>query len=150
MADQLWSDTIAWLRPDGGISITYCPPGTDLEAHRDALAVDPGAPYSGYTFVGFNLAMPAKDEFRDALTWRDNALVHDMDRAREIRTDQLRAERAPMLAALDVDYMRADETGDATAKARIAARKQALRDVTKAPALAAAATLDDLRAVRLA
>lgn len=148
-AETPWTDNIVWLRPDGGVSITWCPPGTELEAHRDALASDPDAPYGDYTAVALNAAVPPKDEFRGALTWRDGRLEHDIDRAREIRKTRLRAERVPLLASLDVDYIRADEAGDAAAKARIVEAKRALRDITADPALSQARTLDDLRGVTL-
>jgi len=52
-------------------------------------------------------------------------------KAKAIKLDALRAERAPKLAALDLAFMRAVEQGDTAAQARIAAEKQALRDVTK-------------------
>lgn len=55
----------------------------------------------------------------------------NIDKAKAIKLDQLRAERAPKLAALDVAFVRALEQGDASEQARIAAEKQALRDVTK-------------------
>lgn len=55
----------------------------------------------------------------------------NIDKAKAIKLDQFRAERAPKLAALDVAFVRALEQGDAAEQARIAAEKQALRDVTK-------------------
>ena len=55
----------------------------------------------------------------------------NIDKAKAIKLDQLRAERAPKLAALDLAFMRAVEQGDTAEQARIAAEKQALRDVTK-------------------
>lgn len=55
----------------------------------------------------------------------------NIDKAKAIKLDQFRAERAPKLAALDVAFVRALEQGDTAAQARIAAEKQALRDVTK-------------------
>lgn len=55
----------------------------------------------------------------------------NIDKAKAIKLDQLRAERAPKLAALDVAFVRALEQGDVSEQARIAAEKQALRDVTK-------------------
>ena len=53
----------------------------------------------------------------------------DMARARAIRTDLIRPERNARLLALDADYMIADEAGDSAAKAAVAAKKQALRDL---------------------
>lgn len=55
----------------------------------------------------------------------------NINKAKAITLDRLRAERAPKLAALDVAFMRAVEQGDTAAQASIAAEKQALRDVTK-------------------
>lgn len=55
----------------------------------------------------------------------------NIDKAKAIKLDQLRAERAPKLAALDVAFVRALEQGDTAEQASIAAEKQALRDVTK-------------------
>lgn len=55
----------------------------------------------------------------------------NIDKAKAIKLDQFRAERAPKLAALDVAFVRALEQGDTAEQARIATQKQALRDVTK-------------------
>lgn len=59
------------------------------------------------------------------------SIVINIDKAKAIKLDMLRAERAPKLAALDLAFMRAVEQGDTAAQASIAAQKQALRDVTK-------------------
>jgi len=59
------------------------------------------------------------------------SIIININKAKAIKLDMLRAERAPKLAALDVAFMRAVEQGDTAAQARIAAEKQALRDVTK-------------------
>jgi hypothetical protein len=55
----------------------------------------------------------------------------NITKAKAIKLDALRAERAPKLAALDLAFMRAVEQGDTSKQASIAAEKQALRDVTK-------------------
>lgn len=55
----------------------------------------------------------------------------NIDKAKAIKLEQFRAERAPKLAALDVDFVRALEQGDTAEQSRIVAEKQALRDVTK-------------------
>ena len=70
----------------------------------------------------------------------------DMTKARDIAKDMVRAERNPLLAALDIEMIRAIEAGDAAKQADIAARKQALRDATKHPALLAAETPEELKA----
>ena len=66
----------------------------------------------------------------------------NIDKAKAIKLDQLREARKPLLAALDVAFMRAVEQGDTAAQASIAAQKQALRDVTKV------ALPDDLTALK--
>ena len=55
----------------------------------------------------------------------------NITKAKAIKLDGFRAERQPLLADLDVAFMRAFEKGDTAECARIAAEKQALREVTK-------------------
>lgn len=71
----------------------------------------------------------------------------DMTKAREIKRDMIRQERAPKLAELDVDFMRAVEAGDTAKQSEIAAKKQALRDATNDPAIDSATTPEQLKAV---
>ncbi len=52
----------------------------------------------------------------------------NLDKAKDITKDRLRAERKPLLEAQDVLFMQAQETGSDT-KA-IVAEKQRLRDIT--------------------
>jgi hypothetical protein len=69
----------------------------------------------------------------------------DMTKARNIKRDMIRAERAPMLEALDIAYMKALESGQDTAS--IALEKQRLRDATSHPAIASAQTPEELKAL---
>jgi hypothetical protein len=85
--------------------------------------------------------------FRNAWTLSGAQITVDMPKARDIWRQKMREARAPLLQALDVEYMRADEAGDGAAKTRIAAEKQALRDVTADPAIEAAQTPDELKAL---
>jgi hypothetical protein len=55
----------------------------------------------------------------------------NITKAKAIKLDGFRAERQPLLDALDVAFMRAFEKADTAECARIAAEKQVLRDVTK-------------------
>jgi hypothetical protein len=68
----------------------------------------------------------------------------NMDKAKEITKERLRADREPLLLAQDIAYQRALESGaDTTA---IVAEKQRLRDITK---LADSAnTLEELKALQ--
>ena len=69
----------------------------------------------------------------------DMGINIDFGKAVVITQDRLRAERTPLLTALDVQYQRALESG-ADTKA-IVAEKQRLRDITKITAT----TLDELK-----
>lgn len=81
----------------------------------------------------------------DAYRVTDGALVADMSIARELWKERLRVARIPKLAALDVAFQRALETGADTSI--IVAQKQALRDVTSDPAIEAAQTPEELKAI---
>lgn len=100
------------------------------------------------TVSGLAEPLPRDRIFRGA--WRHdtgaNVVRVDMELARPIAVDRVRAARGPKLDALDTQYMRADETGDTATKQSIAKRKQALRDATKDSRIAAAKTPDDLKA----
>lgn len=91
--------------------------------------------------------IPADRAFRNA--WKAGAgrVEHDMDKCREIHKARLRELRAPKLAALDVDFMRALESGDSALMSEISAKKQALRDVTKTPEISAAKSPEELKTV---
>jgi hypothetical protein len=68
-------------------------------------------------------------------------IVINVDKAKEITKERLRAERAPLLQAQDVAFQRALEEGaDTTA---IVAEKQRLRDITELADQAT--TLDELK-----
>ena len=71
----------------------------------------------------------------------------NLNKAKDITKDRLRAERAPLLAAQDVAYQRADEAGDVAKKAEVVAEKNRLRDITKLADQAT--TLDELKAITL-
>lgn len=93
--------------------------------------------------------IPTDRTFRNAWIDTGRVIAHDMGKAREIKRAQLRADRAPKLAALDVEYQRADEAGDQKAKGAVAAQKQALRDAPAAAAIDAAMTVEALKALTL-
>lgn len=91
--------------------------------------------------------IPADRAFRNAWAASGGRISVDMEKARGIHRDRIRVARKPLLAALDVEYHRADERGDAGGKSDVASRKQALRDATADPAIAAAKTPEELSAV---
>ena len=59
----------------------------------------------------------------------DMGIKIDIAKAKDITKDRLRAERKPLLEALDVEFIKAQEQGADTSA--IVAEKQRLRDITK-------------------
>ena len=73
------------------------------------------------------------------------SITINLTKAKAITKDRLRVERAPLLDAQDVAYMRALEAGQDTTA--IVAEKQRLRDITQLADQAQ--TLDELRAIQV-
>ena len=55
----------------------------------------------------------------------------NISKVKRIQLDHYRRARTPLLASLDVDFMRAVESNNTALQKEIATKKQALRDVTK-------------------
>lgn len=70
----------------------------------------------------------------------------NITKAKAITKDRLRSERAPLLEAQDIAYMRAVEASQDTST--IVAEKQRLRDITQLADQAQ--TLDDLKNISVA
>ena len=68
----------------------------------------------------------------------------DMAKAREIHKTNIRTARTPLLAALDVEFQKAQETSASTTD--IVAKKQALRDAPADSGIAAASDEAALKA----
>jgi hypothetical protein len=58
------------------------------------------------------------------------SITINLSKAKDIAKDNLRVERAPVLATLDVQFMRAVESGNTSLQTAIAEQKQELRDIT--------------------
>ena len=71
-------------------------------------------------------------------------ITTDMAKAKEIHKTNIRYARTPLLAALDIEFQKALETGADTST--IVAKKQALRDAPAASGIATAASTSDLKA----
>jgi hypothetical protein len=72
-------------------------------------------------------------------------IVINIDKAKNIVKDKLRAERAPLLQAQDVAFQRALESNSDTSE--IVAEKQRLRDITKLAD--EATTLEELKQIKV-
>ena len=60
-------------------------------------------------------------------------IIVNPDKAKAIWKNKWREARRPLLASLDIEFMKAVESGDIAAQQAIAGAKQALRDVTLTP-----------------
>ena len=75
----------------------------------------------------------------------DMAIIIDIDKAKDITKDRLRAERKPLLEAQDVAFQRALESSADTSA--IVAEKQRLRDITTL--VDTANTVEELKALEV-
>jgi len=71
----------------------------------------------------------------------------DITRAKKIWKNVIREERDRKLKELDIDFMKALETGNMEQQASISAKKQQLRDATDDPRIEAATTIDELKTI---
>ena len=60
-------------------------------------------------------------------------IIVNPDKAKAIWRDKWREARKPLLASLDIEFMKAVETSNSSKQAEIASKKQELRDVTSTP-----------------
>ena len=87
--------------------------------------------------------LPEHPEFSDAWEMDEKKVTVNFAKAQEITKNRLRSERAPLLAAQDVLFMKAQETGADLSE--IVAEKNRLRDITNL--VNTASTLEDLLAI---
>lgn len=145
--------TILITRSDGGVSVmTFV-----VHSPRDGFRTEPTAENIEAAIAKGRLDsvswrfitpddLPGR-EYRNAWVDAGDGVGHDMEKARDIHRHKLRAHRAPLLLALDVEYQRADESGDAQEKARVVAAKKRLRDLPSDPRIEQAATVAELASV---
>lgn len=91
-------------------------------------------------------SLPEEDnDFFNAWEQTNGVVTVNLDKAKALTKDRLRAERAPLLAAQDVAFQRALESGADTTS--IVAEKQRLRDITNLTD--ACITTAELRALKV-
>ena len=90
------------------------------------------------------VTIPDTRHFRNAWKLTGEVIEEDLDAARTLHRQRIRTARAPLLEALDVEYMRLQETGADTSAC--VAKKQALRDAPEAAAIANAGNIAALKA----
>jgi hypothetical protein len=115
---------ITYPQPSGQVAIVI-PTGDVNDAIKD---VPEGVEYKIVESVDIDNDYFNAYEFDAELGAKVN-----IEKAKAIHLDKFRSARAPKLAKLDIDFMKAVEVGDEVKKAEIVAAKQALRDVTLTP-----------------
>ena len=92
------------------------------------------------------ITMPKNRDFRGAWTLEGDVMKEDLSVAKELFKSKIKEARTPLLASEDVAFMMALENDDSKAKAASVAKKKALRDATKASAIDAASSIEELTA----
>lgn len=134
----------ALTRLDGSVSIMTLMDASDPQAEIAKWPDEERAKILSATEI---VEVPNDRTFRDAWQMVDQRVDIHMPKAREIYRDKLRQARTPMLASLDIDFLRAAEADDSDAKKSIATKKQALRDMPEDPQIEAANTVEELKAI---
>lgn len=116
------AQVIIFTNDNGGVSV--CVPTGELDIQAVKAKDTPS-----HSIIVDSADLPEADnDFFDAWELNDGVVSVNLDKAKTITKNRLRAERAPLLAAQDVLFQRALETGADTAT--IVAEKQRLRDIT--------------------
>ena len=95
------------------------------------------------SYIVDHSSLPTDIDFQNAWVYKDGKVQVDLAKAKEVHREYIRRERKEKLAALDIEFQRALETGDTSA---VVAKKQALRDATADSAIDAATSTDQLKA----
>lgn len=77
--------------------------------------------------------IPIDRTFRDAWIFKNKSISVDIEKAKEIWRDRYREVRSSLLVSLDIEFMKAVESGNVKLQQEIAFKKQALRDITQIP-----------------
>jgi len=116
------AQVIIFTNSNGGVSV--CIPTGELDIHAVKAKDTPST-----SIIVQESELPQEDnDFFNAWELANGVVTVNLDKAKELTRSRLRAQREPLLAAQDVLFQRAQETGGDTAA--IVAEKQRLRDVT--------------------
>lgn len=116
------SQVIIFTNELGGVSV--CTPTGALDIETTKAKDTPE-----HSIIVDTSALPEADnDFFNAWELQDGVVSVNIDKAKALTKERLRAERAPLLQAQDVLYMKALEQGQDTAA--IVTEKQRLRDIT--------------------
>lgn len=134
------TQAIIFTNDNGGVSV--CIPTGEISI--DAVMTKDVPAGRGARIVNIVDLPNQHNDFYDAWEMDATSVTVNLDKAKELTKKRLRAEREPLLAAQDVAFQRALESGaDTTA---IVAEKQRLRDITGL--VDGVTTLEGLRAIK--
>ena len=131
------TQVIIFTNEAGGVSV--CAPTGELPIEAVQAKDTPG----GSLIVDVDSLPNQYNDFFDAWELINNTVEVSLTKAKEITKNRLRVDRAPLLAAQDVLFQRAQETGSDTTA--IIDEKNRLRDITLLAD--SATTLEELRAL---
>jgi len=141
------NERIIYSTADNGIVILIPAPECGLTIQEMAAKDVPAG--TAFEIVDVSV-IPSDRIFRGAWEKQANTVNVNMPKARDIKRNMIRAERAIELARLDVEFMRALENGNVGEQNRIKAEKQRHRDAPANPKIEQSVTPDALKALTLA
>jgi hypothetical protein len=133
------TQAIIFTNENGGVSV--CIPTGEIPIEAVQAKDTP----EGSLIVDLSSLPNQHNDFFNAWELVDGKVEVNLAKAKEITKKRLRIEREPLLAAQDVAFQRALETGADTSA--IVSEKQRLRDITKLAD--AETTLEGLRAIQV-
>lgn len=142
----------AYTNTSGNTCVVHAAPKKDLErvfgelsdAQYKEFVINKSIPSESlYSELSDDFKLPSR-EFRDAWKLSANTIEHDLEKARNIQLNRIRAAREPKLKALDLEFMLALEKGLSTAE--IVTQKHALRDLTEPLKAMVLNSIDDVKA----
>jgi hypothetical protein len=116
------NQVIIFTNQNGGVSVCY--PTGEMPIQQVLVEHCP----DGAIIVDHDI-LPEDDVFFDAWELNNGVVSENLSKAKNIKKEQLRSERTPLLQAQDVAFQRALESGADTTT--IVAEKQRLRDITQ-------------------
>lgn len=135
---------IIYVNENGGVTVTT--PTPEYLINHTIEEVQAKDTPEGSIIVDADSLPNEHNDFFNAWELVNGKVEVNLNKAKAITKDRLRAERQPLLQAQDVAFQRALETGADTSA--IVAEKQRLRDITKLAD--EATTLDELKQLGVA
>jgi hypothetical protein len=149
-----YKPVIFFANPDDPTRVSIMYPADDISVDEAIRRfINPDLPYRVMEPKDFPVPDPDYDDAWQLVPSAEDASVYEvktiLERAKDVHRNHLRQQRKPMLEALDVAFMLALERADTAQQQEVAVKKQALRDITSHPAIAAAVSTAELRALTL-